>query len=404
LPSPDSYPEQVLPILRGLGRRAQRAFGDSVILPLLPKSARFSSQDFPPLPVVPAESVRLLIARTNSAGQGYLWVQACRQLEGVSAINVSLSSGKGFGFPSDVEVPTKVFQNSLGWAREFFAYVTENFTHVMIEAEKSIFGILFNGDVAREVAELRKAGLSVAFMSHGSDLRSPSRHRSVEPDSPFHPHLWDATSALEALTQRNADLLASLGAPLFVPTVDLLADAPAATWVPIVCDVGAWASSRIPLERDLPVVVHAPSKAAVKGTDLVEPALIAMHERGEIEYRPVRGVPQRELRAIYADADIVLEQFRLGMYATSAIEAMASGCVVIGHINDFSWQKVIELTGHELPMVRSRGRDIEATIRGILSDRNPYIALAARGVEFAREAHDGRRSAQVLAENFLFAR
>jgi hypothetical protein len=385
-------------------RALQRRFGDWVILPLLPKESRFSRADFPELPGVAEGKTALLIARTNAAGQGFLWSRACSELPGSQAVNMTAGKGDAFGFGSDVTVPVNVYRNSVDWAKDFFWYVTNNFTHVLIEAETNIFGVLFGGDVLREIGALQEAGIHVAFAAYGSDIRSPEVHRRLEPDSPFYPEIWDATAKLESVSKKNRAIIEQAGIPVFVSTLDLLIDVPDAVWVPIACSVDSWRSERPVLEREVPVVVHAPSKAAVKGTDLIEPTLIDMHSRGIIDYQPVRGVPQSKLREIYTQADIVLEQFRLGMYATSAIEAMAAGRVVVGHINDFTWSSIPGHTGRDLPIVRSRGQDIERTILDILARREDFRRVAREGVEFAHEVHDGRRSAQILAENFLFAR
>ncbi|MEK8228004.1 hypothetical protein NKG05_20815 [Oerskovia sp. M15] len=85
---------------------------------------------------------------------------------------------------------------------------------------------------------------------------------------------------LEELTQTNRQVLESLGLPVFVSTPDLLLDVPGATWCPVVVEPGTWRTEETPLHRARPLVVHAPSRAVIKGTALIEPVLRALHDEG----------------------------------------------------------------------------------------------------------------------------
>jgi hypothetical protein len=51
----------------------------------------------------------------------------------------------------------------------------------------------------------------------------------------------------------------------------------------------------------------------------------------------------------------------------------------------------------ELPLVEAGGGSLRATLEAVLDDRERYAALAREGVAFARELHDGRAAAGVLA-------
>ena len=53
---------------------------------------------------------------------------------------------------------------------------------------------------------------------------------------------------------------------------------------------------------------------------------------GLVDYTPLRDVPWSEMPGVIASADIVLDQFALGGYGVAAVEAMASGRAVVGHV------------------------------------------------------------------------
>jgi len=134
----------------------------------------------------------------------------------------------------------------------------------------------------------------------------------------------------------------------------------------------------------------------MKGTELVEPTLQRLHHEGLIEYRRLTTVPHDQMVAAYRDADIVLDQFSLGVYGVAACEAMAAGRVVVSHVNRFSRDAVLTSTDRNLPIVQARAHELEAVLRGLLEDREAARAAAARGPDFVGAVHDGRRSAQVL--------
>jgi glycosyltransferase involved in cell wall biosynthesis len=234
------------------------------------------------------------------------------------------------------------------------------------------------------------------MLAHGTDVRLPSRHAAAHPDSPYHPEILASTKGLEREARANVEAFRRLRLPIFVSTPDLLDDLPEATWLPVVVDTRRWVSDVVPLERRRPVVVHVPSSAAVKGSELVDPAMRRLDAEGVIEYRRVERLPAERMPAAYGDADIVLDQFRLGSYGVAACEAMSSGRIVVGHVSVTTRDFVRSATGTDLPIVQSAAGDIESTVRRIVSDRDAFRGVGALGRAFVTAVHDGRRSADAL--------
>lgn len=100
--------------------------------------------------------------------------------------------------------------------------------------------------------------------------------------------------------------------------------------------------------------------------------------------------------AFYADADIVLDQFVLGIYGVAACEAMASGRIVMSHVDDFTRAQVRERTGLELPVHEATIESLETELRLAAAEPKTFDKLRAAGPEFVRAVHDGRRSAAAL--------
>lgn len=363
---------------------------------LNPAKFGFREEDIPSPPDQPPADIRLYVAPVNFAGQGYAWARSAELLPGVGAVSMQYRSDRNYGFPIDNPVPVEVFTRSGRWQAAQHEAVTSGFTHVLIEAERSIFGSLFGASPAREIADLRERGIAVAMVSHGSDLRLPSRHAERDEWSPFRDSEWELVPALEKQALSNRALLAGIGAPVYVSTPDLLRDFPAGRWLPVVIDPTVWAAAEDVLVRERPVVAHVPSSPTMKGSALIDPILRDLHDAGLIEYLRMEGVQSRFMPELYKRADVVLDQFRLGLYGVAACEALAAGRVVLGHVDPFSRDHVHRTTGLRLPIVEATPATLRDVILDVLDRRAHYRSVARDGIAFVRQVHDGRASAQEL--------
>lgn len=383
---------------RAFAGRIVRALPERLMDRLMPGRLGYRLADIPAPPVWDDAPVRLLVAPANFAGQGYAWARAAQAHLDVSARNATVvREGRDWGFASDVRVPSAVQAHSRLWSTALIAAVRAQATHVLVEAERGILGRAFQADPRREADWFEAQGIERAYLSHGSDIRLPSRHAALGELSPFRdddPRIAE----LESLATRNGEFLAEQTLrPVFVSTPDLLIDVPHATWLPLVVDVDRWSSHRVPMARARPIVVHAPTNTWLKGTQLVDDVLRSLHESQVIDYRPIRNVPSRAMAQVYAEADIVLDQFRIGNYGAVAIEAMASGATVVSHVTDQVRGVVSAQTGSELPIVEAVPATVEEVLREVVADRAAAQERAQAGVAFAQQVHGGAFSARTLA-------
>ncbi|WP_400994014.1 glycosyltransferase [Agromyces sp. GXQ0307] len=378
-------------------RLAVGALPDRIAVRLRRPAQRFSLADVPAPVQAPPGDTRLYLAPANFAAQGYQWARAAERLPGVGAVNMQYRGPADYGFPADYSVSQAVFSASGDWARRQRDAVASGFTHVLFEAERPMFGIAFQGFVEREAEWLLRRGLRVGLASLGTDLRLPSRHAQIDRWSPFRAPDQDWIRALEAKARRNRAVFERLGVPSFVATPELLLDWPAAAWLPIVIDPTDWRNSRPALAGERPVVLHAPTNPAVKGTALIEPTVERLDADGIIDYQRVIKVPADQMPARYASADVVLDQFALGIYATTSIEAMAAGRLVVAHLHDQVRDHIREVTGLEPPVVEATPDTIGEVLRDVADRPEHYRRIAERGPAYVDAVHDGALSARVLA-------
>jgi glycosyltransferase involved in cell wall biosynthesis len=148
-------------------------------------------------------------------------------------------------------------------------------------------------------------------------------------------------------------------------------------------------------------VAHAPSVASTKGTALIAPVLSKLEALGVIEYRQITGIPSAQMPEVYWNADVVLDQFRVGSYGVGACEAMAAGCVVVGHVMDDVRDIVGDTTGQRLPVVEATPDTLEAVLRALAEDGESLRNSRSAGIGFVRQVHDGRLSSSVLTKTWL---
>ncbi|MFC9983440.1 hypothetical protein ACFU0W_04395 [Microbacterium keratanolyticum] len=356
----------------------------------------------PPLPDVTAP-IRLLIGPVNYAGQGYRWARAAESSGRVSARNYVHLGNNPFGYDADHLVTWRQSEHSRAWQNAMLASIRENYTHVLIEACFPVLGGMFRGDVRRQVALIQEAGVKVAVVGHGTDVRLPSTHLRLTAHSHFGEGAedWAPVDMIEATVAENLALIRDLDVPVFVSTAGLLADLPGAHLLGVVIDPDVWRASAPALERTRPKIVHAPTQMHVKGTYFLRPILRRLHDEGLIEYVELEGVQHADMPGVFADADVIVDQFRIGDYGVGACEAMASSRLVLTYLHEDVRAEVERQAGMPIPIPAVTLDTVEDVLRDIVARREHYRAMADQGPEFVHRLHDGRFSRDVLLREFL---
>ncbi len=344
---------------------------------------------------------RVLIAPVNYSEQGFAWARALERADPtISARNMSIEVPGGFAFRTDLEVPLGTYHNDRDWQERQLRAAGEC-THFLIEAEEPPFGRLFGRSLEAQAQALAQRGVDLAFLAHGTDVRLPSRHAAENPWSSFHDPLLYLPRA-EVLARRNIDYLTRAGRPIFVSTPDLLLDLPEASWCPVAVEPARWRTERAGSDaRARPLrVVHSPSNSILKGTQFILPILQQLEQEGIIQFKLLQGVPSSEMPAEFAQADVMLDQFRAGSYGVAACEAMAAGCIVIGQVSEQVRAAVFDATGVRLPIVEATPDTIADRLRA-LSMHGDLAPQRAQSIGFVQQVHDGRFSARVLRDRWI---
>ena len=347
---------------------------------------------------------RLFIGIANFAGQGLAWAEAIREDGRFDARNAQPSApNTHLVFPSDLTIQKNAWRRSHKWARRQFEMLTTQYTHVLIEAGRPILGADSGANLSTQATKLEEAGVKVAFLWHGSDIRSPKVHTQWVKDSPFFDSLDGLTERLEAQAARNSKMADELGLPEFVSTPHLLTYRPNATWLPILVNYDIWQRFDVPTIRDtnLPKVVHVPSKSSMKGTVFIRPVLQALHDEGKIEYVEISGIPPEKMPEVIRSADIVVELLGMNSYGTAALEAMSQGVPVVGQVGEIVRGRVIERTGQDVPIADTTSDTLREVVLDLAGNPDKRRELANAGFRFLDQVHSPDNAANILIENFL---
>jgi glycosyltransferase involved in cell wall biosynthesis len=142
-----------------------------------------------------------------------------------------------------------------------------------------------------------------------------------------------------------------------------------------------------PTNRERPVVVHAPSSRARKGTEHV---VLACAELG-VDLEIVEGLDHREAFERYRKADVVVDQLNAGWYGVFAIEAMALGKPVIAFLHEEAVRRTEEAFGLEVPIVNASKETLVETLRPLVASADERTRIGAASRAYVEEVHDVER-------------
>jgi hypothetical protein len=182
---------------------------------------------------------------------------------------------------------------------------------------------------------------------------------------------------------------------LFVVSVNYRGYVPDAEYLPRVLDLAAWPA--LPIEqRARPVILHAPTNRATKGSGILLAALSDLAGEGvEFDLRVLEGVSHGEVRTALETADILLDNVIAGSYGIVSLEAMASGRVAVANMSEALRQE-----HPDAPVVHVDPTTVRDRMRDLIADVGERRRLAGLGRPYVARVHDADRIAARLDEAY----
>ena len=147
-----------------------------------------------------------------------------------------------------------------------------------------------------------------------------------------------------------------------------------------------------------PLVVHAPSRKASKGTEFVEAACAQL----PVDLDVVHGLTHDEAVERYRQADIVVDQLNAGWYGLFAIEAMALGKPVVTFLHDEAVRRTEEAFGVPVPIANATKETLADVLRPLVEDADERRRRAELSRAYVEAVHDDEKIADRLLA--LYAR
>jgi glycosyltransferase involved in cell wall biosynthesis len=146
-------------------------------------------------------------------------------------------------------------------------------------------------------------------------------------------------------------------------------------------------------ENKNPKIIHAPSIKATKGTEFITAAIEKLRKMGlNFEYIEVAGVPHQKAIQMYSEADIVVDQLRIGSHGAFACEAMALGKPVICYIHD----ELVDTFPEGFPIVNANPDTIAAVLEELICSPEKRHELGIKSRAYVEKVHDIRVVASKL--------
>lgn len=144
--------------------------------------------------------------------------------------------------------------------------------------------------------------------------------------------------------------------------------------------------------KKIPLIVHAPSDRYIKGTDNVISAIKRLRAFTTFEYVQVENMTNAQALEWIKKADIVIDQVRLGIYATLSIESMLMGKPVIAYVRE----DLIDKYPEGLPIVSANPLTLESKLYELIKNPSLRYELGVKGRKYAEIYHDPERIARQL--------
>jgi glycosyltransferase involved in cell wall biosynthesis len=186
---------------------------------------------------------------------------------------------------------------------------------------------------------------------------------------------WKPLDELEYRKKFDATIVGSYAATRWVP--DATAVVPPGLDLRLYEPVPA-------VERERPLVVHAPSDLEKKGTRFVVEAC----EQLPVDLDVVHGVPHDEAIERFKRADIVVDQLHYLWHGVFAIESMAYGKPVVTHLDAEAVRQTEEAFRLKVPIVPATKDDLVEKLRPLVESFELRKRLGDEGRAYVEQVHD----------------
>ncbi len=318
--------------------------------------------------------MRILHAPQNISNQLTYMARALRDLGHES--EVWTFGGSRFTFPSDRTIDVSERNPREVWRH--FMDAVERFDVFHFHFGQSFFPHGWEGmPPLWDVPVLRMLDKKLFVSFWGSDAR---KRKVIETTNPWGHLFLAGYEPNDERIEKSIHVWRTYANRMFVHSVELLPHVAGSVVVERSFDLQECPQAE-PADRQRPVLLHVPSKRAMKGTDLIVEGIDRLKAEGlEFEFRLLEHMSHAEVKSAIRDADVVIDQLLVGDFGIVSVEAMASSRVSVAYLlND------VKQAYPDLPVYDVNPGAFVDRMRELIRDRNLRQRLAQAGRPFVKD-------------------
>ncbi|WP_425354777.1 glycosyltransferase, partial [Limnoraphis robusta] len=257
----------------------------------------------------------------------------------------------------------------------------------------------FNYPAGLDLLLLKAMGKRVFYHFRGSEIRLSSIFKEATPYNYVDEQLSGIDETMpfcfdEADQRAFRNFVLGVCDRVFVNDPEVQCYVPNSLIVPRSIDIMQLACGQPKSIGSIPLIVHAPSRPEVKGSQYVLNAIEQLKQEGfSFEFTLVQNMPHEEAMAVYRKASIIVDQLRIGWYGVLAVEGMAMGKAVVSYIrNDLR-----HYLPYPPPLAYANPENIVDVLRYLLLNPDAVASYGEAGQKFSREYHN----ADTIAKNLI---
>lgn len=237
---------------------------------------------------------------------------------------------------------------------------------------------------------LKGAGKKMVMHHWGSDVRKEEMVRSLNPyplpptyytDAEIHNQLTIMSQYIDTAIVQDYEAYPYVKD--YYKNVHVL---------PLACNFKDFKVAYPSVKNTNPVIIHAPTNRAFKGSDYVEAAINQLQGKAAFTYQVLEKLSHEKALAIYRNADIIVDQLLCGTYGMFSVEAMAMGKPVVAFIRD-------DVRSHfpaELPIVQATPETLADVLLELIQNPQRRYELGVAGRQYVEKYHSAERVANEL--------
>jgi glycosyltransferase involved in cell wall biosynthesis len=150
------------------------------------------------------------------------------------------------------------------------------------------------------------------------------------------------------------------------------------------------------------VIVHAPTNRRIKGTDIIIQQVNALREHYPVRLILVEGVSHEEAKKSYLQADLLIDQIRLGWYGGVAVEAMRMGVPVAVYINPADLKFVPDAMREAIPgaFLGVDSMNLFERVAELIENPRRYSQLVSAARDYVNRFHDPDRLVKLVIDKY----